>query len=226
MGSNSDIKFTDNERPIHPVTISNGFYMGIYEVTRGEWLKVMGTRPYSADDCGLNCPMDLVSWDDAQEFISKLNQKQDGYSYRLPTEAEWEYACRAGTTGDDPGENLDSVAWYGNNAGRKAHPVGQKQPNAFGLYDMIGNVNEWVQDSFHQDYVGAPTDGSAWVNDAKGDKLCVAARFCHTAGSCAQLLAVSLLRIIEARETGSGSSPFGSNRIINLRRTSISVSGL
>ena len=139
---------------------------------------------------GDNYPIYSVSWKRVEEFIQKLNQTKDGYSYRLPTEAEWEYSCRAGTTEDYAG-SLDAIAWYFNNAGRsyiadstwrvveqqgedslvklaelngnQTHPVGTKQPNRFGLYDMEGNVWEWCEDSYHTNYEGAPRDGSAWL---------------------------------------------------------------
>jgi formylglycine-generating enzyme required for sulfatase activity len=106
-------------------------------------------------------PVENISWSDAKEFCEKLSQMTDK-AYRLPSEAEWEYGCRAGTTGDRAG-NLDAIAWYNNNSDGKTHPVGQKQPNAFGLYDMRGNVWEWCDDFWHSDYNGAPTDGSAWL---------------------------------------------------------------
>src|ERR1700693_5907758 len=99
----------------------------------------MGTNPSHFSSCGLDCPVEQVSWDDCQEFIGKLNAQVPGESFRLPTEAEWEYASRAGTEGATYG-NLDEIAWYVGNAGDSTHPVGQKKPNAFGLYDMIGNV--------------------------------------------------------------------------------------
>lgn len=150
-----------SEKPVHQVTIREGFYMGKYEVTQAQWQQVMGNNPSTFK--GDNLPVENVSWDDAQEFIGKLNAKNDGYVYRLPTEAEWEYACRAETTGDYAG-NLDAMAWYSANSGKQTHPVGQKQPNSFGLYDMLGNVNEWCFDYWHDNYNGAQTDGNAWTN--------------------------------------------------------------
>ena len=134
-----------DERPPHLVRISRGFEMGKYEVTQVEWEALMGSNPSrfkSADR-----PVENVSWDDVQRFIRKLNAKSDGFIYRLPTEAEWEYACRAGTTGDYAG-SLDDMGWYERNSNGQTHPVGQKRPNAWGLYDMHGNVWEWVQDWF------------------------------------------------------------------------------
>ena len=164
MGSsNSDQKGT----PIHQVTFANGFYMDRYEVTEAQWQKVMGSAP-KYGTCGENCPVSGVSWNDAQEFVKKLNAANDGYTYHLPSEAEWEYAARAGTTADNLGD-VDSMAWFGKNSGEKTHPVGQKKPNAWGLYDMYGNDEEWVMDYFHFHYDGAPTDGSAWLTGGETD---------------------------------------------------------
>ena len=168
MGSNDG---ADNEKPVHRVTFAKGFAMGKTEVTQGQWKAIMGDNPSKHAGCGDNCPVEMVSWKDAQTFIRKLNDKT-GKQYRLPSEAEWEYACRAGGAhlycGSD---NPDSAGWYGGmatpagNSGKTTNPVATKQANAFGLYDMSGNVWEWVEDSYHENYDGAPTDGSAWQGD-------------------------------------------------------------
>jgi formylglycine-generating enzyme required for sulfatase activity len=166
MGSENGEK---DERPVHRVTISQAFYIGRYEVTQAQWQSVMGDNPSGYKNCGGNCPVENVSWDESQNFINKLNESNDGFRYRLPTEAEWEYACRAGTTGDYAGD-LDSMAWYEKNSGKKTHPVGTRQPNGFGLYDMHGNVWEWCEDWYHKTYEGAPTDGSAWLGGGEQKK--------------------------------------------------------
>ncbi|MFA4957838.1 MAG: formylglycine-generating enzyme family protein [Candidatus Methanoperedens sp.] len=165
MGSPSnEVGRNENEGPLHQVKISNAFYMGKYEVSQKQWRDVMGNNPsfYKGDDL----PVEQVSWNDVQDFINKLNQKEGTDKYRLPTEAKWEYAARAGTKtrysfGDDESV-LGDYAWYSANSGDKTHEVGQKKPNPWGLYDMHGNVWEWVQDKWYGNYVGAPTDGSAW----------------------------------------------------------------
>lgn len=173
-----------DEKPVHWVTIRQPFYLGKYEVTQAQWKAVMGTNPSSFK--GDNLPVESVSWDDCQEFIRKLNARRDGYTYRLPSEAEWEYACRAGTTGDYAG-NLDAMAWYGSNSGNQTHPVGRKSPNQWGLYDMHGNVWEWCQDRYHGDYTGAPADGRAWESGSDNSRVlrCGSwgsnARFCRAA---------------------------------------------
>jgi formylglycine-generating enzyme required for sulfatase activity len=145
------------EQPVHTVRISKGFWLGKTEVTQGLWQAVMGSNP-SHFNYGDNYPVERVSWDNCQAFITKLNQMVGGSFFRLPTEAEWEYACRAGTTGDRFGD-LDAIAWFDGNSGLTTHPVGQKQPNAFGLYDTIGNVWEWCQDWYGESYTaGYQTD--------------------------------------------------------------------
>ena len=152
-----------SEKPQHRVQIQS-FAIGKYEVTQEQWYAVMGNNP--SENKGRTLPVEKVSWDDTQQFIAKLNQKT-GQKYRLPSEAEWEYAARAGTTtewshGNDESK-LGNYAWLGRNNEGKTQVVGQKLPNAFGLYDMHGNVNEWTQDCWHNNYSGAPTDGSAWT---------------------------------------------------------------
>jgi formylglycine-generating enzyme required for sulfatase activity len=154
-------KFKGDTKPVHQVTIGRGFYMSKYEVTQGQWQQVMGNNPSSFK--GENLPVEHVEWVEATRFSERLVEKNGGYCYRVPSEAEWEYACRAGTTGKYAGD-LDAMAWYGQNSGGKTHPVGSKQPNAFGLFDMHGNVWEWVQDWHRFGYEGAPTDGSIWVS--------------------------------------------------------------
>lgn len=162
MGSPDSESGRDNyEGPVHEVTISRGFYLGQYEVTQGQWESVMGTRPWQGRAySGSNYPAVYVSWEDAQEFIRRLNASGGQNVYRLPTEAEWEYACRAGTTtrwsfGDDESQ-LTHYAWYRDNAWdvgeRYGHLVGTKRANPWGLYDMHGNVWEWVQDWYHSGY--------------------------------------------------------------------------
>jgi formylglycine-generating enzyme required for sulfatase activity len=161
----------DDEKPVQLVTIGKSFAMGKTEVTQGQWKEIMGNNPSGFKKCGDNCPVEKVSWEDAQLFISKLNTKT-GKHYRLPSEAEWEYACRAGENFEYCGSNdLDSVAWYGaysspaGNSKVTTHPVAGKKPNAFGLYDMSGNVYEWVEDSYHPNYNKSPTDGSVWLGN-------------------------------------------------------------
>jgi formylglycine-generating enzyme required for sulfatase activity len=137
------------EKPMHRVRLSQPFEIGKYEVTQAQWEAVMGNNPSYFK--GGNRPVEQVSWYDVQEFIERLNALDDGYVYRLPTEAEWEYACRAGSNGDYAGK-LDAMAWYNDNSQQMTHPVGTKQPNAWGLYDMHGNVFEWCQDYYDAGY--------------------------------------------------------------------------
>ncbi len=163
MGSKSS-EANDNERSRTRVQISRGYWLGKYEVTEVEWEAVMGTKHWMFSGC-VNCPAVGISWDDVQEFIEKMNTRSGGVRYRLPTEAEWEYAARAGTIRDRHSEDLDAIAWYDGNSGDRIHPVGQKVPNAWGLYDMLGNVEEWVEDWYVDDLPG----GS--VTDPRGPRL-------------------------------------------------------
>jgi formylglycine-generating enzyme required for sulfatase activity len=167
MGSNDG---ESDEKPIHSVTLSD-FYIGKTEVTQKQWRDVMGNNPSYYTNCD-NCPVEQVSWDDIQDFLQKLNQKTDK-SYRLPTEAEWEYAakgCNKSKGYTFSGSNsLGDVAWFNDNSGSKTHPVAQLQPNELGVYDMSGNVWEWCSD-WYGDYVGyaqtnpkGPASGSSRV---------------------------------------------------------------
>ena len=155
MGSPSYEEGRESNERQHGVRISQGFWMGKYEVTQGEWESVMGENPSAFGECGARCPVETISWYDVQWFIRGLNERETGrgYRYRLPTEAEWEYAARAGTTGVRYGEK-DEVAWHYGNSDRTTHPVGQKRANAWGLHDMLGNVYEWTAD-WYRPYPGA-----------------------------------------------------------------------
>ena len=172
MGSTSP-EADDDEQPVTQVRISQGFWLGKFEVTQGQWQGVMGSNPSHFTQCGPDCPVEQVSWNDAQEFIRNLNGRGGGNRYRLPTEAEWEYATRAGTSGDRYG-NVDAIAWHNGNSGDRTHPVGRKAPNAWGLHDMLGNVWEWTQDWFANYPGGSVTDprgpgsGSTWVHRGGG----------------------------------------------------------
>jgi formylglycine-generating enzyme required for sulfatase activity len=189
----------------HEVTLTQDFYMQTTEVTQGQWLGVMEKNPSSFQNCGLDCPVENISWDDIQEFLTRINnQSADGYTYRLPTEAEWEYAARAGSdtafcdgditdpTGNDP--ILNTLGWYDENSdagyegcyertdGRCVGPqlVGAKNPNAWGLFDMYGNIDEWCSDWYGEYSSGSVTNplgpssgalrilrGGSWANSAR-----------------------------------------------------------
>jgi formylglycine-generating enzyme required for sulfatase activity len=168
------------EKPAHEVTISQPFYITRYEVTQWQWHAVMATTmdeqrskvkaerrslvalPMAGE--GDDRAAYYVNWQEAHAFIQRLNALKDGRTYRLPTEAEWEYVCRAGTTEDRPAD-LNLIAQYKTNSNNYAQPVGMRRPNAFQIYDMIGNVWEWCEDVFHLSYQGAPADGTAWLTN-------------------------------------------------------------
>ena len=148
MGSDSEGRV--GEKPAHRVTLTKGFYLGKTEVTQAQWRSVMGYNPSLFE--GPDLPVVNVSWDRVQVFLRTLNQVQRQFTYRLPTEAEWEFACRAGSEGDFAGAT-DALTWHAQNvATERPQPVGQKQPNAWGLHDMHGNVWEWCQDWLDWNY--------------------------------------------------------------------------
>jgi formylglycine-generating enzyme required for sulfatase activity len=155
------------EGPQTKVKISRGFWLGKTEVTQAQYQKITGENPSHFKDAGKDHPVEHVSWTDAMAFCSKLNERErvagrlpPGYAYSLPTEAQWEYAYRAGTTGEYP-ENPDAMSWHEGNSGEKTHPVGLRRPNPWGFHDMAGNILEWTYDWY------APYSGGS-VTDPKG----------------------------------------------------------
>ena len=177
------------------------FKMGKYEVAQAQWAAVMGENPSWFK--GANNPVEKVSWNDCKAFLEKLNArpevKKSGLTFRLPTEEEWEYACRAGSTGDycklaDGTEitksTLGEVAWYDGNSGRKTHPVGQKKPNAFGLYDMHGNVWEWCEDLYRAGDSNRVNRGGGWDSDSRDCRASI--RNCGDPGNRGSLLGFRL----------------------------------
>jgi len=168
MGSPAEEAGREGDETLHEVTLKQKFYMMTTEVTQGQWQTLMGTNPSANNACGSDCPVENVSWEDTQSFISVINALNEG-TYRLPTEAEWEYACRAGSStafanGDitqtqceiDP--SLNVMGWYCGNSNYQTHPAAQKQANPWGLYDMHGNVWEWCLDWSENYPEGSVTD--------------------------------------------------------------------
>jgi len=163
MGSASSELDRESNEKLHRVTVGS-FELMTTEVTQVMWEEVMGSNPSNGNGVGSDLPVFNVSWNDCQEFIGKLNDQDDRYIYRLPTEAEWEYACRAGTiTAYFWGSIMNGdYCCYEGNSNNSADPCGGKLPNNWGLYDMSGNVWEWCQDAYTSDYDDCPTDGSAF----------------------------------------------------------------
>ncbi len=201
------------EDPVHTVNIGYDFYMGKYEVTQGQWKDLMGTNPvtdlgYTTYGVGDDYPVYYVSWNDCQAFVTALNAHiastgQGAATFRLPSEAEWEYACRAGTqtrfffgdslgvddgatdgpAGTLPGNRSDYM-WFSFNSNGGTKPVGKKLPNQFGLHDMSGNVWEWCQDYWHGDYTNAPSDSSAWESPTSSSRVLRGGSWYYAANIC------------------------------------------
>jgi len=203
----------------HNVTLTQAFYMQKTEVTQGQWKAIMGANPSHFSSCGDDCPVEKVSWEDAQEFIEKLNLHENANKYKLPTEAQWEYAARAGSTtalangnlvekSCNLDTNLNEMGWYCANAESKTHPVAQKKPNAWGLFDMHGNVWEWCQDWYESSYpttsvtdpMGPSTGssrvlrGGCWADDAQGCRS--AYRSSYSSGYRGSHLGLRLMRTL------------------------------
>ena len=190
MGSpDGDTEASSDEKPQHPVKVSD-FYIGKYPVTQAVWKAVMnGENPSGFE--GDDRPVEQVSWDDITKNFLPALCRLTGIDYRLPTEAEWEYAARGGKYHTEGykyagSDRLKDVGWFSDNSGRETKPVGQKQPNQLGLYDMSGNVWEWCEDDWHYDYNGAPRDGSAWINrpDRGSSRVGRGGSWSHDARDC------------------------------------------
>lgn len=170
--STCDYTYSSCDKPAHTVAVK-GFYIGKYELTQRQWAAVAGNNPAFFTKAGLDAPVEQVSWRDCRAFIYQANQNISRmFQLRFPTEAEWEYACRAGTTTRypfaDTSTDLSLYAWWAGNGTGGTHAVGMLKPNAWGLYDMLGNVYEWCADAWNIGYTGSPNDGSAWL---AGDTL-------------------------------------------------------
>jgi formylglycine-generating enzyme required for sulfatase activity len=188
---------TPDEQPVHRVRIGKSFEMGKYEVTQAQWESVMynphvaaQTRTRVSDQAsnpskfkGATRPVESVSWESVQVFLNALNQRDPKHVYRLPTEAEWEYAARAGSK-DQLLEGLDDKAWFAGNSDGTTHPIGEKEPNAWGLHDMFGNVLEWVQDWYSPEGYGGPLHPDAYIGSYKVYRGCgwlSEAKYCRPA---------------------------------------------
>jgi formylglycine-generating enzyme required for sulfatase activity len=194
MGASpDDMDASDNEKPAHKVKITKPFYMGKYPVTQKQWIDIMGNNPsifvekkiITSNKPLENHPVESISWNDVQEFLKKLNKKE-GKNYRLPTEAEWEYAARAGSTTKyySGNEIDDAYLWYTKNSDGKTHPVGQKKPNAFGLYDMLGNVWEWTNDWYDKEYYSKSPSNDPTGPESGSDRVLRGGSWDSLARSC------------------------------------------
>ncbi len=188
MGSGEDQSYSSgNEFPQHLVEVQ-AFQIMTTEVTQAQWKMIMPRNPSRFKYLGSERPVESVAWLDVQMFIARLNELDALYHYRLPSEAEWEYACRAGAdhvfqTGSNP-QDLDLHGWYEGNSGRSTHPVARKAPNEWGLYDMLGNVREWCEDTYHPDYWDAPLNGSAWVDENNTNRVTRGGSWFDYTGAC------------------------------------------
>ncbi|RLC14889.1 MAG: hypothetical protein DRI57_13740, partial [Deltaproteobacteria bacterium] len=177
MGSpESELSSNNSERPQHDVTFANGFWIAKYEVTQSQWQTVMGNNPsfYNDGGSGPNTnpdnPVEQVNWDDCKSFMAAMYAVDSDNYYALPSEAQWEYACRGGIT--EPYYDVaDDISWHSGNSANITYAVGQKVPNTFGIYDMSGNVFEWCGDTWHSNYTDAPTDGSSWEVDGSTNRV-------------------------------------------------------
>ena len=184
MGATSKMKYPyRDEKPVHQVTLTNDYYMGKYEVTQALWQAVMGNNPSHFK--GENLPVETVNWNECQEFISKLNS-MTGRKFRLPTEAEWEYSARGVKKSRSyqysGSSNISDVAWYGGNSGSKTHPVGTKQANELGIYDMSGNVCEWCSDWYSSYSSTSQTNPTGSVSGSH--RVCRGGSWFGNAGYC------------------------------------------
>jgi formylglycine-generating enzyme required for sulfatase activity len=182
--ANAKLKQIQEEEAKRPVIIpemvaipGKNYEIGKFEVTQTEWFSVMGYNPSKFGNCGDTCPVEKVSWDDVQVYIHKLNAKT-GKQYRLPTEAEWEFACYGGIQSEFcGGKDVDAVAWLDSKGNDRTHPVGKKKANNFGLYDMSGNVMEWMNDCWEGDCTQRVFRGGSWINDERATRASSRIRF-------------------------------------------------
>jgi formylglycine-generating enzyme required for sulfatase activity len=186
----NEIGRKDNESPLVEITISN-FYMAKFVVTQEQWFAIMGSNPAKFRE-SLQAPVENISWLEAQNFCRRLAMRSPyNYRYRLPSETEWEYACRAGTNTayhfGDRSSQLNDYAWFTDNSNKRSQPVGQKVPNPWGLYEMHGGIWEWCEDAWHDNFSGVPADGKPWLDEnalrrvRKGGSWSNEARLCRSA---------------------------------------------